>query len=139
MMVKMMKTSKDFIGQKYGFKSGLEEKVADQLKALGIRYSYESLSLPFIQPEKKRRYTTDFHLHAHNIIIETKGRFMLADRQKHLWIKEQYPHLDIRFVFTNPNNRIAKGSKTTYADWCNKNNFKYAKKFIPEEWLKELK
>ena len=49
------------------------------------------------------------------IIIETKGRFVTADRQKMLLVKEQYPDLDIRFVFSNPNSRISKKSKTTYA------------------------
>ena len=54
-------------------------------------------------------------------------------------IKEQYPHLDIRFVFSNPNHRLYKGSATTYADWCEKNGFKYAKQLIPASWFKEPK
>jgi hypothetical protein len=138
-----MKTSKE-VSLKYGFRSGLEESVGEQLKAVGIRYNYESLQLPFVQPEKKRRYTPDFVLkgtekhYMSDIVIETKGRFTLEDRQKHLLIKEQYPDLDLRFVFSNPNNKIRKGSKTTYADWCNKHGFKYSKKEIPSEWLKEL-
>lgn len=71
------------------------------------------------------------------IIIETKGRFMTADRQKHLMIQQDHPDLDIRFVFNNPNARISKTSKTTYAKWCEKYGFKYAKGSIPEAWLKE--
>lgn len=69
--------------------------------------------------------------------MESKGIFDTADRQKHLYIKKQYPHLDIRFVFDNPNGKIYKGSKTTYADWCRKYGFQFAKKLIPAEWLKE--
>jgi hypothetical protein len=59
----------------------------------------------------------------------------LEDRKKHLLIREQYPNLDIRFVFTNSKAKINKGSKTTYADWCDKNSFKYADKLIPKEWF----
>ena len=51
-------------------------------------------------------------------------------------IKKQYPELDIRFVFMNANNKIYKGSKTTYAMWANKHGFEWAEKNIPEEWLK---
>lgn len=73
------------------------------------------------------------------IIIEAKGLFETKDRQKHLLIKKQYPHLDIRFVFQNPKNTLYKGSKTTYADWCDKNGFKWATKLIPATWFKERK
>lgn len=83
-------------------------------------------------------YTPDFVL-ANGIIVETKGRFITSDRQKHLMIKEQHPDLDIRFVFSNPNSKLYKGSKTTYADWCDKHGFKWAKEEIPLEWIKERK
>ncbi len=71
------------------------------------------------------------------IIIEGKGIFEVEDRQKHLLIKQQYPHLDIRFVFSNPTHKLYKGSKTTYGDWCDKYGFKYASKLIPASWFKE--
>ena len=87
-------------------------------------------------PASDHIYTPDFIL-PNGIIVESKGLFEVADRQKHLYIKQQYPNLDIRFVFTNPNTKIYKGSKTTYADWCSKNGFQYAKKLIPLGWLKE--
>ena len=70
------------------------------------------------------------------IIIESKGRFVPDDRKKHLKVREQNPKLDIRFVFSNSRNKIRKGSKTTYAMWCEKNNFLYADKRIPDEWIK---
>lgn len=89
----------------------------------------------YTKPAKEARYTADFRL-PNGVIIETKGRFVTADRQKHILIKEQRPDLDIRFVFSNPNNRISKKSETTYAKWCEKHGFLYARKSIPEEWLK---
>jgi len=53
--------------------------------------------------------------------------------------KKQHPQLDIRFVFSNSNSKLRKGAKTTYADWCVKNNFLYADKDVPQEWLDEKK
>jgi hypothetical protein len=123
-------------GIKHGWRSGLEEKVAAQLDAAGVSYDYEAKVINFTAPAKKRKYTPDFEL-ANGIIVETKGRFVTADRLKHLMVKEQHPDLDIRFVFSNPNARISKTSGTTYAMWCDKHGFKYARLYIPEEWINE--
>ena len=71
--------------------------------------------------------------------METKGRFVTADRKKHKLIKEQHPDIDIRFVFSNSKTRISKTSKTKYGKWCELNGFKYADKVVPDEWLKEIK
>ncbi|MQR02362.1 hypothetical protein [Glaciimonas soli] len=70
-------------------------------------------------------------------MTHSKGRFLTADRQKHLLIKQQHPELDIRFVFSRSKTTISKTSKTTYGDWCLKYGFKYADKSIPDAWLKE--
>lgn len=69
--------------------------------------------------------------------MEAKGIFDIADRQKHVLIKKQYPHLEIRFVFSNPKTKLYKGSKTTYAAWCDKHGYKYAKGYIPDAWFKD--
>lgn len=122
-----------------GYRSGLEETVAKQIKAAGLKVVYEDKThtIKFVQPEKNRSYLPDFVL-PNGIIIETKGRFTTEDRQKHLWIKQQYGDtLDIRFVFSSSRQRLYKGAKSTYASWCEKNGFKYADKVIPEEWLNE--
>ena len=44
---------------------------------------------------------------------------------------------DIRFVFTNSKAKLSKGAKSSYADWCIKNKFRYYDRIIPEDWLKE--
>lgn len=124
------------VAAKYGFRSGLEERIAEQLDKAGVEYTYEKLKLDYVKPASKHVYTPDFVL-ANGIIIETKGRFLLADRQKHILVKRHNPTLDIRFVFSNSNARISKASTTTYAQWCIKNGFKYADKTIPEEWMNE--
>lgn len=119
-----------------GKRSGLESQVATQLDKAGVKYSYEKEVIEYTKPEKPAKYTPDFVL-ANGIIVETKGRFVTADRQKHKLIKEQHPDKDIRFVFSNPNAKIGKKSTTTYAMWCTKHGFKFAKGFIPKEWLNE--
>jgi len=124
------------VAAKYGFRSGLEERVAEQLDKAGIDYTYEQVKLNYIKPASKHVYTPDFVL-SNGIVIETKGRFLLADRQKHILVKKHNPTLDIRFVFSNSNARISKTSTTTYAQWCKKNGFQYADKMIPKEWLDE--
>jgi hypothetical protein len=120
--------------KKLGFRSGLEDKIAKQLTDAGVAYEYETTKIQYVVPESVHKYTPDFVL-PNGIIVETKGRFTLPDRKKHLLIQKQRPDLDIRFVFSNSKTKISKGSKTSYADWCNKNDFIYADKEIPEEWL----
>lgn len=124
------------IGIVEGFRSGLEEALAEQLLKAGVESEYESLVIEYVKPERKSRYTPDFPL-PNGIIIESKGRFVTADRQKHLLVQAQHPHLDIRFVFSRSSSRISKTSKTTYAMWCEKHGFKYADRTIPEAWLRE--
>ena len=128
------------VGLKYGFKSGLEEGVMKDLKERGVEFTYEPFKIPFVQPEKKREYTPDFKLEGADFLIETKGRLVKEDRFKHLWIKEQHPDIEIRFLFQNPNGKIIKGSKTTYSMWAEKNGFKWCGgKTIPQEWIDEAR
>ena len=116
-----------------GYRSGLEVKVAKQLEEAGVKAEYETTKIKY-RVEEDHTYTPDFVL-PNGIIVETKGRFVLEDRKKHLLVKSQHPHLDIRFVFTNSKAKIRKSSPTSYADWCSKNGFIYADKLIPKEWL----
>jgi hypothetical protein len=108
------------------------------LTAKGVEYEYEKHIIRYTSPPKAHKYTPDFKL-PNGIIVETKGRFLTADRQKHLLIKAQHPELDIRFVFSNSKTKISKQSKTSYADWCDKHGFQYADKWIPDEWHQEPK
>ncbi len=127
-------TSKQ-VGLKYGFRSGLEEAIAAELSGNKVVFTFEETKLKYTKPQKIHTYTPDFFLPAQNIYIETKGLFSTADRQKMKLIKEQYPKLDIRFIFSNAKAKINKKSKTTYGMWCDKYGFKYAHKHIPKEWI----
>jgi hypothetical protein len=130
-----IKLQRKKVAAKYGFRSGLEEQLHALLQEKGVDGEYEQHKINYTIPESKHTYTPDFRL-PNGIYVETKGRFVTEDRKKHLLIKQQHPHLDIRFVFQNSKNKIRKGSKTTYADWCIKYGFQFADKTIPEEWYK---
>ena len=118
---------------KNGYRSGLEEDISKDLTERGVDFEYEKLKVQWQLLENKT-YTPDFKL-PNGIIIESKGRFVQADRKKHLVIQDQHPFLDIRFVFSNSRSKLYKGAKSTYGDWCNKHGFLYADKRIPDEWL----
>ena len=123
------------IARKNGYRSGLEDTVANYLKEHKVKFLYEKVKIEW-EDLAYRTYTPDFVLN-NGIIIETKGIFTVADRRKHVCIKKQHPSLDIRFVFTNSNVKIYKGSKTSYAMWCIRHGFRYYDRIIPEDWLKE--
>ena len=118
------------------YRSGLEDRLAQQLENAGVPKVYEKYSIAYEIPATKHHYTPDFIL-PNGIIIEAKGIFEAADRKKHLLIRQQYPNLDIRFVFSNAKTRIGTGAKTTVAEWCEKHGFQYASRGIPSRWFKE--
>tara|TARA_Y100000310_G_scaffold69195_1_gene64634 strand:+ start:402 stop:662 length:261 start_codon:yes stop_codon:yes gene_type:complete len=83
-------------------------------------------------------YTPDFTL-PNGIHIEAKGLFDPADRRKAKAVRKQNPDLDIRFVFQRPKAKISKGSRTTYAKWCEQHGFMWADRMIPPAWIMEPK
>jgi len=115
------------------YRSGFEATLANQLKRGGVSFQYETLQLEYT---KTATYTPDFIL-PNGIIIEAKGVWTVEDRTKHLLVRKQHPHLDIRMVFMQASNKINKRSKTTYAMWCEKKGIKYANKVIPKSWLSQ--
>ena len=120
---------------KHGYRSGFEHKVSEQLTESKIKFGYEDTVIEYIVPERQSKYTIDFTL-PNGILVETKGRWVIEDRKKHLLIKKQHPELDIRIVFQNAKTKIRKGSKTTYGDYCDKHGIVWAEKNIPKSWLK---
>jgi hypothetical protein len=65
-----------------GYRSGLEEAMAENLKERGISFTYEEDKIKWLD-SKERTYTPDFVLE-NGIIVETKGRFVSADSTKRL-------------------------------------------------------
>ena len=125
----------------HGWRSGLEEDVGESLRARGVDFDYEELVIEWTPEVKVRKYTPDFTFQKKDgtdMIIETKGRWVTADRMKMKQVVKQHPHLDIRMVFQNPNARISKTSRTTYAQWCEKHlGIPWAKGDVPDAWLEE--
>ena len=116
------------------YRSQFEANFARNLRERKITSLYEQDKIQYIP--KPRTYTPDFYIKEGDFYVETKGRFFATDRTKHLLIKEQHPDIDIRFVFLNAKNKLDKRSRTTYAQWCEKNGFLDSEKRMPEEWMK---
>lgn len=131
------KITTDANGIKHGYRSGLERKIQSAIEEMDLEPNYEATRLEYIIPETRHTYTPDFHLSPH-IMIETKGRWTVEDRLKMLYLKEQHPEISFRMVFQNAKQKIKKGSKTSYADYCDKHGLLWAEKLIPEEWYDEI-
>ena len=99
-MARKNQWSRKAVAAKYGFRSGLEMEIDESLKSRGIDGEYEQHVIKYTKPETHHKYHPDFKL-PNGIFVETKGRFLTADRKKHLLIKAQHPELDIRFLFQN--------------------------------------
>jgi hypothetical protein len=131
------------------YRSKLEEKVAKQLEDAGIDFTYEKVKIPYTVPAREAKYVSDFAINIGGklIILEAKGRFAhrggddAKERHKFLLLKQQYPDLDLRFVFQSAHKtKIYPGSKTTVAQWAETHGFPYSDKgTIPQSWLMELK
>jgi hypothetical protein len=136
------------------YRSGLEEKMGDQLEKAGVPFAFEPEKLPYLVPERTSTYTPDFVLikkDGGKMYIEAKGRFggdgrgktsrnPAQERQKLILIKEQHPSIDLRIIFQRAATPIYKGSPTTYAKWAETHGFPWADKgTVPQTWIEEVK
>jgi len=115
----------------------LEEKVRDTIAASGRPVQYEVEQFEYIRPETAHTYTPDFKI-SDTVYIEAKGIWDLEDRKKILLMKEQHPDVIICMAFQNAYKPIRKGSKTTYADWCNEHGIPWCDlrtEPLPAEWF----
>lgn len=121
-------------GRKY--KSRWEGFVAQQISRI-IRKTpeYEPEKIKYVVPAVTRTYCPDFKI-SDNVFIEAKGKFDPIDRQKHLLLREQYPNVKIYIVFQNANQKIRKGSNTTYGMWCDEHGIEWSHKTVKREWFK---
>lgn len=117
------------------YKSSYEAEAARLFKENNIRFTYEERKLPYIP--KPAYYKIDFTVYPHKdsdedaIIVETKGYFDQVSRAKMEQIFQQYPNLDIRMVFQNPNVLIKPSTTYAYKDWCEKRK-------VPHNTLEEI-
>lgn len=115
------------------FKSKFEKDVYELVLKNKLKVSYETNKIPYTV---SNNYIPDFIL-PNGIIVECKGYFDVRAQVKMRAVKKDNPHLDIRFVFMDSRKKIRKGSKRTYADWCERYGFPYTDGKIPVEWFKE--
>lgn len=116
------------------FRSKFEENIYNNALEKGHELAFEALKLPYLM---KGNYLPDFIL-PNGIIVEAKGYFDSRSRAKMVAVKKHNPLLDIRMLFMNSKTKIRKGSKTTYADWCNKYGYPFAEgSSVPDEWFEE--
>lgn len=109
--------------KKIQYRSGLEEIIGKTLTNASMTWTHESETLKYLVPSSEHRYLPDFQISTMpNIILEAKGIFSAADRKKMILVQEQHPTRIVIMVFGRASNKLRKGSKTSYADWCNKNN-----------------
>lgn len=116
------------------YRSKLEAKVAELLPEV----RYETRKLDYVVPASKHKYLIDFEL-GPNDYIEVKGRLLPSERKKYLLVRECNPEITLRFFFDKSDNRIYKGSPTTYAAWCEANGFEWTdiKRGLPDSWIKD--
>jgi len=109
------------------------------MKANDIAVVYETDRIAYQVPARVSKYTPDFKMPKLDGFwyLEGKGLWTVQDRAKHLLVKKQHPDIDIRFVFSNASAKLYKGSKTTYANYCDKQGFRWAHKVIPQAWIDE--
>jgi hypothetical protein len=111
-------------------RSGFERTLANQMKMAKVEFQYETLP---IQYTLDGTYWPDFIL-PNGVIIEAKGLLDRDSKRKMVAVKKQHPELDIRFCFMMANKKIP-GSKTTHAQWAERNGFPWSDGKIPEEWF----
>ena len=105
-------------------RSKLEDRFETLLRSLNVLFNYEVTKISYTVPESKHIYTVDWTIND-KVLCETKGILIdHQERNKYILIKQQYPNIDLRFVFENPN-KLCGGMKQTHAEWATKHGFKY--------------
>ena len=117
------------------FKSKFEEDIWNAAKRSRKTMEYEPFTIPYII---KGSYYPDFVL-PNGIVVEAKGYLDAASCKKMLAVKASNPHLDIRFVFQNPNGKRNKRAKLKNWEWAEKHGFPWESGTIPLAWWKEKK
>lgn len=124
----------DSEGKHILLRSSSELKVYKALKRAGLPIKYETKKLPYVLEPKN--YIPDFEVKP-GVFFEVKGYLESKDRTKLKAVKKNNPEVTIKILFDKPNTRIYKGSKTTYAEWAEKNGFEWCQTDnIPDDWLK---
>lgn len=127
-----------------GYRSGLELKLALEMREQGIEFQFETLKIKWTPLPIEHTYNPDFIITTNagkTLIVESKGRFMPDDMQKHLAIKQQRPDIEVLFVFQNAQKWHRAAKTRSYAKWCEENGFRYCNfrdfSQVIKEWINE--
>lgn len=102
-------------------KSKFEKRFYDELQKRNLDFAYESKSLEYTLV---LRYKPDWKVRD-GLYIETKGKFDYTERRKILSVRACNPNEEVRMVFMR-NQKLGKGSKMTYGEWCDKHGIKWS-------------
>lgn len=116
-------------------RSKFETNFLAQVTKKGFNLDYETSVLAYVSPVQKRKYNPDWTIKP-GWYIETKGRFTSSDRKKILLVKEQHPEARILIVFQRQQNKLYKGSPTSYTEWCKANDVECCGFEEQDKWLK---
>jgi predicted nuclease of restriction endonuclease-like RecB superfamily len=100
------------------YKSKFEEIVAETYK---LHDKYEIEKIPY---QLWNNYNPDFKM-KENVYLEAKGFFKPSDRRKMLEVIKQHPEKRFIMFFQDSKVKLSKKSKTTYGDWCTKQNIQW--------------
>jgi hypothetical protein len=125
-------------GRTFNVRSGFERDIGQLLDREGFDFDYESTKFryPFPIPgayceycydesriHKDRIYTPDFVIG--DIYLECKGKLTAAERKKFEAIRDEWPELDLRFLFMR-DNWLTKAHKSRYSDWAKRIGYPYS-------------
>ena len=133
---------KTYLYKTYRLKSKAELEVAKNCEKDKLNWWYEIDKINWEPPPAKTKsYTPDFVIKRKDgsiLYVEYKEYLDARSKKVMRYVTKQHPELDIRILFGPKceHKKISKKSKTTYGQWANKNNIKWAVgRRIPKEWL----
>jgi Phage endonuclease I len=103
------------------YRSKFEGKVAEILEKRKLNYTYEATTLPYTL---SLTYKPDWTM-ANGVHLEAKGKFDYVERRKLLAVLATNPGTVVHMVFMR-NQKLGKGSKMTYGEWCDKHGIKWS-------------
>jgi hypothetical protein len=118
-----------------GLRSMLEVRSQAWLEENKVPFSYENEVWDYqYEPQK---YKPDFNVPG--ITIECKGKLTKDVRKKLLAIIRCNPKKKLALVFERPDNKITRGSKTSYGDWAERNGIPFSAVVPDPKWFKRKK
>ncbi len=116
-----------------GLKSILEVRTQAWLEENDIPFEYEAEK--WVYAFKPAKYTPDFKVPGPT--LECKGKLTRDVRRKLMAIATSNPERKIALIFEKPENKIERGSRTTYAEWAEKHGFLWSAVTPRKEWFQK--